>query len=115
MCLRVPRKYIVGFRRGNNELLCRYDEESVARADYTRSTVISNLIEHPIQLKPPNEPHEDRAVRVYLTKKEQKKLRRQNRREILKEKAERVRLGLEKPPEPKSENACCVHTQACLQ
>ena len=36
-----------------------------------------------------------------LTKKEQKKLRRQNRREALKEKAEKIRLGLDKPPEPK--------------
>ena len=36
-----------------------------------------------------------------LTKKEQKKLRRQNRREALKEKAEKIRLGLEKPPEAK--------------
>jgi len=32
---------------------------------------------------------------------EQKKLRRQNRRETLKEKSEKIRLGLEKPPEPK--------------
>jgi U4/U6 small nuclear ribonucleoprotein PRP3 len=36
-----------------------------------------------------------------LTKKEHKKLRRQNRRETLKEKMAKVRLGLEKPPKPK--------------
>jgi U4/U6 small nuclear ribonucleoprotein PRP3 len=36
-----------------------------------------------------------------LTKKEHKKLRRQNRRETLKEKMAKVRLALEKPPQPK--------------
>lgn len=40
-------------------------------------------------------------VKACLTKKERKKLRRQNRREALKEKAEKIRLGLDKPPEPK--------------
>uniref|UniRef100_A0AAZ3NXP7 U4/U6 small nuclear ribonucleoprotein Prp3 n=1 Tax=Oncorhynchus tshawytscha TaxID=74940 RepID=A0AAZ3NXP7_ONCTS len=38
---------------------------------------------------------------VYLTKKEQKKLRRQTRREGQKELQEKVRLGLMPPPEPK--------------
>lgn len=60
------------------------------------------MIEHPIQFKPPNEPYEEPAVRVYLTKREQKKIRRQNRREALEERAERIRLGLQKPSEPKS-------------
>lgn len=39
---------------------------------------------------------------VFLTKKEQKKLRRQNRREAWKEEQEKIRLGLEPPPEPKA-------------
>ncbi|PSN57416.1 U4/U6 small nuclear ribonucleoprotein Prp3 [Blattella germanica] len=38
---------------------------------------------------------------VFLTKKERKKLRRQNRREAWKEEQEKIRLGLEPPPEPK--------------
>ncbi|KAL0808334.1 hypothetical protein ABMA28_012820 [Loxostege sticticalis] len=38
---------------------------------------------------------------VFLTKKERKKLRRQSRREAWKEEQEKVRLGLEAPPEPK--------------
>lgn len=38
---------------------------------------------------------------VFLTKKERKKLRRQNRREAWKEEQEKIRLGLEAPPEPK--------------
>lgn len=40
-------------------------------------------------------------IPLYLTKKERKKLRRQNRREAWKEKQEKIRLGLEPPPEPK--------------
>lgn len=38
---------------------------------------------------------------VFLTKKERKKLRRQNRREAWKEEQEKIRLGIEPPPEPK--------------
>jgi U4/U6 small nuclear ribonucleoprotein PRP3 len=38
---------------------------------------------------------------VFLTKKEKKKLRRQNRREAWKEEQEKIRLGLEPPHEPK--------------
>lgn len=62
---------------------------------------ITNLVEHPIQMKPPSEPQKQVVLPVFLTKKEQKKLRRQNRRDLWKEKQEKIRLGLEPPPEPK--------------
>uniref|UniRef100_A0A0K0FGG0 U4/U6 small nuclear ribonucleoprotein Prp3 (inferred by orthology to a human protein) n=1 Tax=Strongyloides venezuelensis TaxID=75913 RepID=A0A0K0FGG0_STRVS len=65
------------------------------------SHIITELVAHPIKKKPPNEPEKEIYPVAYLTKKEQKKIRRQNRKEIQKEQAERVRLGLEKPPEPK--------------
>jgi U4/U6 small nuclear ribonucleoprotein PRP3 len=62
---------------------------------------INRLIEHPVQLKAPT--HTDKKIipAVILTKKEQKKLRRQNRTEALKEQQEKIRLGLIAPPEPK--------------
>ncbi|XP_017070609.1 U4/U6 small nuclear ribonucleoprotein Prp3 isoform X2 [Drosophila eugracilis] len=66
-----------------------------------RQTSISNLIEHPTQMKPPNEPMKPVYLPVFLTKKERKKLRRQNRREAWKEEQEKIRLGLVAPPEPK--------------
>ncbi|KAM8708666.1 hypothetical protein ACLKA7_015606 [Drosophila subpalustris] len=66
-----------------------------------RQTAISNLIEHPTQMKPPNEPLKPVYLPVFLTKKERKKLRRQNRREAWKEEQEKIRLGLAAPPEPK--------------
>ncbi|XP_034945371.1 uncharacterized protein Prp3 [Chelonus insularis] len=64
-------------------------------------TTITNLVEHPIQVKPPTESLKPVYMPVFLTKKERKKLRRQNRREAWKEEQEKIRLGLEPPPEPK--------------
>ncbi|XP_035784244.1 U4/U6 small nuclear ribonucleoprotein Prp3-like [Anopheles albimanus] len=66
-----------------------------------RESAITNLIEHPTQMRPPNESSRAVYLPVFLTKKERKKLRRQNRREAWKEEQEKIRLGLEPPPEPK--------------
>ncbi|XP_061393822.1 U4/U6 small nuclear ribonucleoprotein Prp3 [Musca vetustissima] len=66
-----------------------------------RQSAITNLIEHPTQMKPPNEPLKPVYLPVFLTKKERKKLRRQNRREAWKEEQEKIRLGLVQAPEPK--------------
>lgn len=94
-----------------------------------REAAITNLIEHPTQIKPPSklintksiynyfffhkinnffeyfqftdEPIKAVYLPVFLTKQERKKLRRQNRREAWKEEQEKIRLGLIPPPEPK--------------
>lgn len=66
-----------------------------------KEDAITNLIEHPTQLRCPTDPNEPAPLPVYLTKKEMKKLRRQIRRENWKEKQEKIRLGLEPPPAPK--------------
>ncbi|XP_059909664.1 U4/U6 small nuclear ribonucleoprotein Prp3 isoform X1 [Gadus macrocephalus] len=62
---------------------------------------VTNLVEHPAQICTPVDTDKTVTLGVYLTKKEQKKLRRQTRREAQKELQERVRLGLMPPPEPK--------------
>uniref|UniRef100_A0A672M004 U4/U6 small nuclear ribonucleoprotein Prp3 n=1 Tax=Sinocyclocheilus grahami TaxID=75366 RepID=A0A672M004_SINGR len=62
---------------------------------------VTNLVEHPIQMAPQVDTDKPVTLGVYLTKKEQKKLRRQTRREAQKELQEKVRLGLMPPPEPK--------------
>ncbi|XP_035285456.1 U4/U6 small nuclear ribonucleoprotein Prp3-like isoform X2 [Anguilla anguilla] len=62
---------------------------------------VTNLVEHPTQISPPVDTDKPVTLGVYLTKKEQKKLRRQTRREAQKELQEKVRLGLMPPPEPK--------------
>ena len=59
------------------------------------------MVEHPIQMKPPTDPVKPVPLPLFLTKAEQKKLRRQNRREAWKEEQEKIRLGLVAPPEPK--------------
>ncbi|XP_074107940.1 pre-mRNA processing factor 3 [Cotesia typhae] len=66
-----------------------------------KNSTITNLVEHPIQMRPPTESTRPVYMPVFLTKKERKKLRRQNRREAWKEEQEKIRLGLEPPPEPK--------------
>lgn len=66
-----------------------------------RTKAITNLIEHPVQIRPMNEPLRSAYLPVFLTPKERKKLRRQNRREAWKEEQEKIRLGLIDPPEPK--------------
>ena len=43
-------------------------------------------------------------IPIMLTKKERKKLRRQNRMEVQKEQQEKIRLGLIAPPQPKGIN-----------
>ncbi|EEB15291.1 conserved hypothetical protein [Pediculus humanus corporis] len=77
------------------------DKYSVDGKLSIREDAISNLVEHPTQMKPPSESSKSAFLPVFLTKKERKKLRRQNRREAWKEEQEKIRLGLEPPPEPK--------------
>lgn len=47
------------------------------------------------------EPHKPILLPIHLTKHEQRKLRRQNRAEVMKEQQEKIRLGLIPAPEPK--------------
>uniref|UniRef100_A0A915JLJ6 U4/U6 small nuclear ribonucleoprotein Prp3 n=1 Tax=Romanomermis culicivorax TaxID=13658 RepID=A0A915JLJ6_ROMCU len=69
--------------------------------DEIKTGVMSDLVEHPIQLRPPGESDKPIPLKVHLTSKERKKLRRQNRKEMQREKQEKYRLGLEPAPEPK--------------
>lgn len=66
-----------------------------------RQETITNLIEHPIQMRAPTDPLTLPYLPVFLTEKERKKLRRTTRRENWKEKQEKIRLGLEPPPQAK--------------
>lgn len=109
-------------------LTAAYPNESEPTA--IKNLTITNLVEHPTQMRPPSkscicfifvvfhysvqlicniiflivvaaDPLKPVYMPVFLTKKERKKLRRQNRREAWKEEQEKIRLGLEPPPEPK--------------
>ena len=82
----------------------RWDQLLIGSTNYenwvARPGAISNLIEHPIQLRP-MESSRPVHVPTFLTKKEQKKLWRQNRRENWKERQDKIRLGFLAPDEPK--------------
>ncbi|XP_045782066.1 U4/U6 small nuclear ribonucleoprotein Prp3 [Maniola jurtina] len=78
---------------------CNIGDDDIV--DNVNEDAITNLVEHPQQLRAPTEPLKPTYMPVFLTKKERKKLRRQSRREAWKEEQEKVRLGLEAPPEPK--------------
>ncbi|TGZ69959.1 hypothetical protein CRM22_003447 [Opisthorchis felineus] len=76
-------------------------EEGLPTSVILNKAWITNLVEHPIKLKPPRELSKPPEIPLLLTKKERKKVRRQNRQEAQKERQEKVRLGLMPPPEPK--------------
>ncbi|EPY51934.1 U4/U6 X U5 tri-snRNP complex subunit Prp3 [Schizosaccharomyces cryophilus OY26] len=66
---------------------------------FENSEAITSNIQHPIPVLPPYLKNQPSSKSLFLTKKEQKKIRRQTRAEARKEKQDRQLLGLE-PPEP---------------
>lgn len=64
-------------------------------------SIITVYIQHPVLLEPPQEKIIPPAKPMYLTSKEQAKLRRQRRMADLKEQQAKIRLGLEPAPPPK--------------
>ncbi|KAI1955643.1 U4/U5/U6 small nuclear ribonucleoprotein prp3 [Ophidiomyces ophidiicola] len=64
-------------------------------------SVITLYIQHPVLLEPPQDKNIPPPKPMYLTPKEQAKIRRQRRMADLKEQQAKVRLGLEPAPPPK--------------
>ncbi|XP_077993546.1 U4/U6 small nuclear ribonucleoprotein Prp3-like [Glandiceps talaboti] len=77
------------------------EKDETGKSTEERYPCITQLVEHPAQMKPPAEASKPIELPIFLTKKERSKLRRQSRREGQKEMTEKIRLGLEAPPEPK--------------
>ena len=67
----------------------------------TEDSIITIYIQHPVLLEPPQEKIVSAPKPMYLTSKEQAKLRRQRRMADLKEQQAKIRLGLEPAPPPK--------------
>lgn len=67
----------------------------------TPDSIITEYIQHPVAIDPPQDKQIPAAKPMYLTSKEQAKLRRQRRMADLKEKQAKIRLGLEPAPPPK--------------
>ena len=64
-------------------------------------SIITAYVQHPVLLKPPQDSLLIPVKPMYLTSKEQAKLRRMRRAEEHKEQQAKIRLGLEPPPPPK--------------
>jgi U4/U6 small nuclear ribonucleoprotein PRP3 len=67
----------------------------------TDDSIITIYIQHPVLLEPPQEKIVPAPKPMFLTSKEQAKLRRQRRMADLKEQQAKIRLGLEPAPPPK--------------
>ncbi|KAE9416939.1 hypothetical protein Angca_008305, partial [Angiostrongylus cantonensis] len=78
-----------------------YDDIPGVNVESRFKDTISELVEHPIKLRAPTDPLAPQYLKVYLTSRERKKIRRQNRKEMQKERTEMIRIGLAKAPAPK--------------
>lgn len=67
----------------------------------TADTIITELVQHPVALEPPQDRQAPPPKAMYLTSKEKAKMRRQRRMEDLKEMQAKIRLGLVPAPPPK--------------
>ncbi|KAF9585443.1 hypothetical protein BGW38_002382 [Lunasporangiospora selenospora] len=70
----------------------------------TEDSLITHYVQHPVPIEPPNDPSSFANAQsrpLMLTTKERKKLRRQKRQELLKEKQDKIRLGLLPAEAPK--------------
>lgn len=67
----------------------------------TPDSVITIYIQHPVLIEPPQDKNIPAPKPMYLTPKEQAKIRRQRRMADLKEQQAKIRLGLEPAPPPK--------------
>lgn len=67
----------------------------------TSDSIVTEYIQHPVLLEPPQEKNMPAPKPMFLTSKEQAKLRRQRRMAELKEQQAKIRLGLEPAPPPK--------------
>ncbi|PFH54998.1 hypothetical protein XA68_11125 [Ophiocordyceps unilateralis] len=68
-------------------------------------SIVTEYIQHPVALKPPQDRHQVPAKPMFLTSKEQAKLRRQRRTAELKELQAKIRVGFVPPPPPKVKKA----------
>ena len=67
----------------------------------TPNSIVTELIQHPVALEPPQDRQAPAPKAMFLTSKEQAKIRRQRRMAELKEMQAKIRLGLVPAPPPK--------------
>ncbi|CAD0094552.1 unnamed protein product [Aureobasidium mustum] len=75
--------------------------ENLEAPDKINMEVITKYVQHPVLLSAPQDANVPAPKAMYLTKQEQKKVRRQRRMADHKEEQAKIRLGLKAPPPPK--------------
>lgn len=75
--------------------------ENLEAPDKINMEVITRYVQHPVLLSAPQDANVPAPKAMYLTKQEQKKVRRQRRMADHKEEQAKIRLGLKAPPPPK--------------
>jgi len=68
---------------------------------HTPDSIVTEYIQHPVAVEPPQDRQAPAPKAMYLTSKEQAKIRRQRRMAELKEQQAKIRLGLVPAPPPK--------------
>lgn len=83
----------------------------------TPDSIVTEYIQHPVALEPPQERKAPAPKAMFLTSKEQAKLRRQRRMAELKEQQAKIRLGLvpAPPPKVKKSNMMRVYAEAAVK
>ncbi|GAO19325.1 hypothetical protein UVI_02063890 [Ustilaginoidea virens] len=72
---------------------------------HAQDSIVTEYIQHPVALEPPQDRHMPEAKAMFLTTREQAKIRRQRRMAELKEMQAKIRLGLVPAPPPKVKKA----------
>lgn len=75
--------------------------DNLEAPDKINMNVITSYVQHPVLLSAPQDTNVPAPKAMYLTKQEQKKVRRQRRMADHKEEQAKIRLGLKAPPPPK--------------
>ncbi|CAI7608924.1 unnamed protein product [Penicillium glandicola] len=77
------------------------DYDAINDPQNIKFDTINSYVQHPIELEAPQDKHMPAQKPMFLTPKEQAKIRRQRRMADLKEQQAKIRLGLEEAPAPK--------------
>ena len=84
----------------NGDSYDRIEDPSSLKID-SPDSIVTEYIQHPVALEPPQERQAPAPKAMFLTSKEQAKIRRQRRMAELKEMQAKIRLGLVPAPPPK--------------
>ncbi|AET40329.1 U4/U6-U5 snRNP complex subunit PRP3 Ecym_5592 [Eremothecium cymbalariae DBVPG len=101
----IHKKYSISYENIQDESEDEYEDD-----DEEEDRPSIRFVKHPLPIKTTVLSSASAVPKVYLTKMEQRKIRRNQRKIIRQEKEEKVRLGLEPKPTPKVKLSNMMHT-----